>query len=386
MEFNRGWLAWALLAAAVLAGAGLFLMEGAQYQQLQSRYDALNQSYGQDQTLWNQQREQLRAQMADLQLNVAGLQQQLAQVSVERDTQAQALNATRAQLGLTQAQLGESQQALANQTQTVQSLRSDFSRLQSDLSDSLAWFKDNSVLPMSNPRASILADRVMEDCVDGNELNLPCVNYVLGRTATIHYRIDTDNESRPVNHFQGINGTFDAGGGDCKDYSLLLKAVINTANARRPGLHLIAFQPGVGDFRVYPKLSLGHVDQYYYYSSSEPVDLGAMDNNTHVWVICFPYGVQGHCTVAVGGKAGTNGAPPDLSGARVFEPQDGGYMGRVGREFSVCDPSRQTNCWSLYATILLIIGDNDLYTVQGNKWNGYGYLLTELESRAVPAS
>ena len=218
--------------------------------------------------------------------------------------------------------------------------------------------------------------------MDGNELNLACVNYVLGRTATIQYRIDTDNQSRPTNHFQGINGTFAAGGGDCKDYSLLLKAVLNTARERQANLSLIAWQSGSGEFRVYPKLSLGPVEPYWYYSNASPADLGRLDNNTPVWVVCFPYGAQGHCTVAVGGTPGTGGAPPDLGGARVFEPQDGGYMGMVGRDFSVCDPSRQTDCWSRYRTIVLIIGDTDLYTVQGNTWNGYGYLLSELENRA----
>ncbi len=379
---KAGWLALAVLAVLMTISMTANVWQAGEQAGLSRQFAALNQSYERDKSNWSQERSGLMTQIADMQVNMAGLQAQVQQVMAQRDAQANQASALAVQLNMTSTQLQASRDELDAQKQTVQSLRGDFSRLQSDLNDSLAWFRDNSKLPMSNANAATLSDRVMEDCVDGNELNLACVNYVLTRTATIQYRIDTNNQSMPTNHFQGINGTFAASGGDCKDYSLLLKAILNTARARVAGLHLAAWQAGAGEFRIYPKLSLNARGQYWYFPNSEAVDLGTYDNAS-AWVICFPYNTQGHCTVAIGGTQGLNGAPPDLRGARVFEPQDGGFMGTIGREFSVCDPSRQFSCWSTQRSIILIIGDNDLYTVQGTKWNGYGSLLSELQNKTV---
>ncbi|MCL6089132.1 MAG: hypothetical protein M1530_03130, partial [Candidatus Marsarchaeota archaeon] len=67
---------------------------------------------------------------------------------------------------------------------------------------------------------------------------------------------------------------------------------------------------------MYPKASLRDVEKYWYYSGAQAVDMGPLGGKG-VWVICFPYITQGHCMVAVGGRATDSGV--NLTGAQVFE-------------------------------------------------------------------
>jgi hypothetical protein len=84
--------------------------------------------------------------------------------------------------------------------------------------------------------------------------------------------------------------------------------------------------------------------------------------------------------VAVGGRApGAGEGIPDLTGARVFEPQNGRFLGRVGREFGVCNPTEGNLCWATPQSIIMIIGDGDFYKVRGQEWIGYNRLYQKIE-------
>ncbi len=375
-------LALAGLAILLLLSLCANLWQAWQNQGLAGQLAALNQTYAQASAQWERQQaslegriDALSVQAADQQVSLSALQYRL------NNTQASLDNQTRARKRA-EEQLNASKGELASQKQSLQNLTAQFRQLQADLTDSMGWFRENAVLPQTNAGAKNLGERVMEDCVDNHALNLACVNYVLERTATITYRTDPPNSmTGTADHLQSVEQTFAAGSGDCEDYSLLLKAIINTARGRDRNLTLTAWGAGSGRFQVYPKASLTDVEKYWYYDGAQAVDMGPLGDKP-VWVVCFPYLSQGHCTVAVGGRITDSGV--SLAGAQVFEPQDGQYMGTVGQEFSVCAPERQSNCWSMQRNIILMVTDWDLYKVQGAGWTSYGQLYEELMT-AVPA-
>lgn len=388
-EIALGGLLFLLLLSL---GAHLWQLGG--YQALSQAYGTLNASYVADQQRWTQARGEMEGQISGLQTRVRGLEADLSlrgqqledkQYRLDEETRLrisreQELADLRNQSSRQQAQLEEQRRALAN-------LTGEFDTLQNSLNASMAWFQDNADLPGERIwNAKNLADRAVDDCVDGNVLNLACINYVLERTATITYRTDVDNQSRLTDHLQSVEETFRLGGGDCEDYSLLLKAILNSLR-ERGNYSLLAWTPGgAGRFRVYPKASLGEdVEKYWYYANAQGRPMGSLDGRA-VWVVCFPLpSGDGHCTVAVGGEAPGEDARPRLDGAQVFEPQNGAYLGEIGAQFAVCRPEVQSDCWSRPYAIILVVGDRDLYKAENGHWIGYQNLYQRIEQEKPAA-
>lgn len=371
------WGNLALIGTAVLliASIGINYMQMGEYKGLTESYATLNASYEQYKVARAEERQQLSGQIQHLneqgealQAQINGLQRALAEQTRQRQAAESALAAA-------MSNVAEREAELAAQAARLEDMKREFRSLQNDINDSMGWFRDNSVLkPDVSWNLDIIAPRVIEDCVDGSDLNLACINHILERMATIRYRSDVVfNQS---DHLQSLAETAARGSGDCEDYSLLFKAILNTVREKQGGLRIVAWEQGGGqNFVVYPKASLnrGLDEPYWYYPDAHGVDVGALDER-HAYVICYTRtAAEGHCTLALSnGEVGNSSQLANLNGAAVFEPQDGAYYGQVGAEFTVCDPSRWRACATTPNTITIVITDSDLYKVRDGKWVGYG--------------
>jgi flagellar motility protein MotE (MotC chaperone) len=278
------------------------------------------------------------------------------------------------QLAAQEQQLASARQDIAAQQAKVDEITQSLSTMEKNVNESMAWFRQNSLLPENHSFASsIFPKRVLSDCIDNGELNLACISYLMENTAfAIHYRTDAASNGKE-DFLQSLNYTIDSGWGDCEDYSLLFKATLNTMRAKQPALVPVAMALG-GDagFRVYPKESaqLAPSEQFWYQPNAYGEPLGNLDNLT-TYVICYTKDSSGgHCTVALSeASIQSSREIGKLWGARVFEPQIGMYLGKVGENFGICS---QEGCEFQANAIRLVISDSDLYLYQpGKGWTGY---------------
>ena len=321
-------------------------------------------------------------QLATLQADYASLYQKYAKSQTELASTKSLLQQsndnltlTQEQLAQTEAALEESRQSLAGQQQKVDALKSEFTTLGETINSSMAWFRDNAYMPANYSwTTDIFMSRGMSDCTDKGTLNLACVSYLMENTAfSIHYRDDAG-----LDHLQGVKETIRLGWGDCEDYSLIFKAILNSARAKNASLHIVAWQPAAsGEYRIYPKEIPGESGgTYWVYSNAKGADMGAP---SHAYVICYSVdAASGHCTVALSDvDVQSSSQVPLLEGASyAFEPQSGRYLGKLGETLSICTGS---GCKQQGDKIWLVISDNDLYMYGDSGWQGYSDYLAKVE-------
>jgi len=242
------------------------------------------------------------AQLAGVRSDYSQLSQKYAASQGELANAKSALLQSSNQLALLQAQLlqtekalNDSRQSLAGQQQKVDALNGEFSTLETTINSSMAWFRDNAYMPVNYTwTADIFMTRVMSDCTDKGSLNLACVSYMMENTAfSIHYRSDIG-----ADHLQSVKETIGLGWGDCEDYSLIFKAILNSVRQKNASLDIVAWQPAdSGEFRIYPKETPGETGPYWVYSNAKGANMGAPK---HAYVICYSVdATSGHCTVAL---------------------------------------------------------------------------------------
>jgi len=353
------------LLACVLGAAWLFsINEG-----LAAKLDALNRTSA-------QQLAQAQSDYLALNTRYVSAQKELSATSELLGTEEAKLASTSKQLSQAEAALNDSRQNLAGQQQKADALNKELNQLESSINESLAWFRDNAYMPVNYTwTADIFMTRVMSDCTDKGSLNLACVSHLMENTAfAIHYR--TGGLPGNVNHFKGVKGTIDEGWGDCKDYSLLFKAILNSVRRQNASLSIVAWQPASsGDFRVYPKETPGETGPYWVYANAKGANMGAPQ---HAYVICYSVdAASGHCTVALSdADVQASQQVPLLVGAYAFEPQSGRYLGRLGESLSICTGS---GCKQQGGKIWLVISDSDLYMYGDNGWQGYADYLSRVQ-------
>ncbi|MCX6771754.1 MAG: hypothetical protein NTX79_06895 [Candidatus Micrarchaeota archaeon] len=290
-----------------------------------------------------------------------------------------------AQLLQTEAELNESRQSIAGQQQKLYALNSEFSTLESTINSSIAWFRGNAYMPKD---FGFIADagqqrvmagfipRIESDCVDSGSLNLACISHLMENTAfSIHYRSDTVAGSE--DHLQSVKETIGLGWGDCEDYSLILKAILNSVRKDNASLSIVAWQPAdSGEFRVYPKETPGESGAFWVYKNAKGAPMGSP---RHAYVICYSVDAQtGHCTVALSdADVQSSNQVPSLQGAYAFEPQSGRYLGKLGESLSICTHS---GCKNMGGVVWLVISDSDLYIYGENGWEGYADYLAKVEA------
>lgn len=322
---------------------------------------------------------QTAVQLNDLQARYNDLQWRYAQGQEQQQNDREELQRRQVQIGQLRDELGYSRANLSqtqtrlNQTQErVRNISGDIRAMEEQLNASMAWFKENAKLPEHYAwNVDILLERAMSSCVDGDTLNLGCINYLMENT-DVSLRYKTDLSAGQVDHLQSIRETVKREGGDCEDYSLLYKALLNSIKAKRPNLMLKTWADG-GDarFLIYP-LHPGPDERYYYYPQSHAVELGRLGER-YPYVICFTVNAaSGHCTVALSGaQINSSDQLGLLESAPVFEPQTGQYLGLVGERYVLCRPDLGEYCPALPGRIHVVIADDDLYRVHNSGWMGY---------------
>lgn len=335
----------------------------------------------------------LQSNVSSLNQTLAGLAQKNAEISAQNSQISQSLSASQLALSNATARISDAEGRIASLELTISqkdsaisSLQSelsaekgkrgqllqDYQSLQADINSSMAWFSSNAVFPANYSwSSSIMERRLGEDCVDSGKFNLACVSYILENVGfAIHYRTDKESNGK-ADHLQSLKETINSGWGDCEDYSLLAKSILNLFKQSTPSATLVAWQPGGGqDFRVYPPESKSAVtDSFRYYPDAHGVNVGAL-GSSFFYVVCYNVDARsGHCAVAVSqAELLSSQDAPNLAGARVFEPQNGRYLGTVGTDLGVCGTGQ---CLHSPGVIYMVMTDGDLYKQDGNSWAGY---------------
>lgn len=314
------------------------------------------------------------AQLASLQGNYTALNNEKQSLDATlADTEAR-LNAANARIFKLQNDLENKENELAASTQSleeqeaaVETIQSDLDSLDRKISDSMSWFTDNAVFPSNyNSKSSVFHARVMDDCVDNGYLNLACVQYLMENSAfAIHYQTDIKTTGK-ADFLQSVRQTIDLGWGDCEDYAVLFRSILNMAKNEQGNLHAEAWDYG-GDanFRIYPKAG----EEYFYFPGAQGLDLGRL-GGSYFYVVCYTHDSQsGHCVVAATPYAVTgSNEMGNLYGAYMFEPQSGKYMGQIGDAIFLCD---RAGCTQQIGAISTVISDDDLYSYGSRGWEGY---------------
>ena len=360
-----------LVLLLVMSTFGVLYLSG-QVSKLEQSMIALNASTTQQLSQAQSSYSALRTKYEKSQLDLVATQASLA-------SEKAALALTQAQLFQTEQALNESKRDLAGQQQKAEALKSELSTLETTINSSISWFRDNAYMPGNYTwTADIFMTRIMSDCVDKGSLNLACISHLMENTAfAIHYREDIAAGSE--DHLQSVKETIRLGWGDCEDYALIFKAILNSARKINASLNIMAWQPAEsGEFRVYPKETPGETGAFWVYSNAKAANMGSP---SHAYVICYSVDESsGHCTVALSDvDVQESSQVPSLEGAYSFEPQSGRYLGKLGQSLSICT---QSGCKQQGGKIWMVIADSDLYMYGDNGWQGYAdYLLRAKETR-----
>jgi len=335
----------------------------------------------------------LQSSVGSLNQSVANLSQKNAEMSSQNSQLSQSLLAMQkslsdaiAQISAAEGRIASLDLSLSQRDSAIAALQTElqaekgksgqllqnYQSLQQGINSSMAWFTSNAVFPVNHSwSSSILVKRLGEDCFDLGKFNLACVSYLMENAAfAIHYRTDKESNGK-ADHLQSLKETIDSGWGDCEDYSLLMKSMLNLFKQSNPSSTLVAWQSGgSSDFRVYPPESKSAVtDQFWYYSNSRGVDIGTF-GSSFFYVVCYDVDARsGHCAVAVSqSELLSSQDAPKLAGAQVFEPQNGRFIGTIGSDLGVCGNGQ---CYRSPGTIYMVISDGDLYKHDGSQWAGY---------------
>ncbi len=173
-------------------------------------------------------------------------------------------------------------------------LMSNIKEFELGLQEKMYWYTANADFGGETKGFLSGADNCIEE---GGVLNMPCVAHELEERG-YEYRSEGKDYIKSLDEFEKDDG------GDCEDWSIFVKAIINE----------MVEQEGVTELRVVNFGSVGYFEVYtddgvtYYYSHG--------DKNVKVedlQVACFPVGGgYGHCAL--------------VSEDIIFEPQDGSFI------------------------------------------------------------
>jgi hypothetical protein len=300
--------------------------------------------------LLNQKVNEKDAEIGNLSLSVNQKEFQIFHLSKK-------LNETEKELNETKAELASKESSLEEAEEKFEDLKDEISQVEDSLDETLQWLSENSHMSAQTEYFIDYSDR---KCVDGNDLNLACVALFMDMHLDFVY-IDEPNDK-----LNSIDEMVAKGGGDCEDFSLFLKALINDYETNA---NLIAWEDGSGKFVIHTTDT-----REWFYSNADAVNLGKL-KNYYPAVFCYVteytgYRLEGHCIVALPEKQIKSADDlPNLLGAETFEPQNGRYKGEIGDEFTLCDGGP---CGTSPGDSIIVITDSDIYQYIDNKWESIG--------------
>jgi len=300
---------------------------------------------------------------------------QLEKTQEELSGALQTLNSTKSELNKTKAALAQANSELNGTMQKIQNAKKEIESLGESVNSSMQWFSDNSRLPQNYSwGVDIFLERIGTDCIWEGELNLACINYLTDRTVVkLDYASDIE-----ADHLQSIKQTLKKKTGDCEDYALFFKAILNSLKDSGKKEKIKAWAPvnANSEFRVWPKGD--DTATYLYYPNAGKAILAELDS-TYPYVICYSTSqTSGHCTIALSpNKINSSSQIYLIENSTVFEPQNGRFLGKIAQQFHICSTD-ENNCYMSSNNIVVIISDDDIYRISGSKWESYSDYLQKL--------
>ncbi|MFH1521110.1 MAG: hypothetical protein ABID61_05685 [Candidatus Micrarchaeota archaeon] len=315
----------------------------------------------------------LAAQIIDINDTVNQKDQEIIELNSQIEADKLKIDQTTNLLTYTQQQLNLTKSELSNTSLSLEEAQSEFSIIKSEIDDiafsineSIQWFNSNSHL---GPSTEFFSDYVYDKCVHSDTLNLPCIEFFMEK------RLDFFYEEESPDKLYSIDEMISRGGGDCEDYSLFLKAVLNDLKLSDPDLQVMGWTKGDNNFMVYEGSSSS-----WFFKNAQPVYFGSLSDRYPV-VFCYVTSytdeeLRGHCIVALSKeKIETKADLYKLNGAATFEPQDGEYKGTISNDYFLCGGE---DCGKSTHDIILIITDDDFYKMVGGEWQSLAFYLNEI--------
>jgi hypothetical protein len=284
------------------------------------------------------------------------------------------LDNANAELLTTQQELDQLQDELENTSVSLEEAEAEFEELKAEveavensINESMAWFEDNAQL---SGALGSFDNYLQSKCVDSDQLNLACIEHFMRWEYGFHYINERKDRLFTLEEMVARHG------GDCEDYSLFLKAVLNSYKEMDPGVELLAWTPSGNEFIIY------ETSTRYWYYDGDPVVLGSLDD---LYLVSFCYvmsysqtSLLGHCVVALAEQEIKSVDDIDaLDGASVFEPQNGEYLGEIGEDFNLC--TGDSDCGTSDGDLIIVITNNDFYKIEDGEWQGFSTALESIE-------
>jgi len=309
------------------------------------------------------------------QLRNAALKKEIETLSSEKqvcETQVTALN-TKVQQG------EEALRRISSGVAEAKQLLADFKR---EVDESAQWFKTNADIGNFREYDSTATD-VQNWCVQltGSEtcyIKLGCFPMVNEEYQGLKYQYDIETTGK-ADKLQSLTEIHANGGGDCEDYSLLVKAELNYLKSHGCSDRKTSYFRYEAVQYSQDKLDVCYIDyknNWRYPEHAKPYEL-PMDY-TYYYVICGSLSVEpgvppsttsGHCTLAFTNKQISSSADVDsaLKPAIVVEPQSG---------FLIYDFR-----YAAMPSITVVISDGDYYLKQNDgSWMGYGDFYPKIDA------
>lgn len=269
-------------------------------------------------------------------------------------------------LNESEEELEDARNTLSEAEEEIGKIRADALEMDEQINESIQWFKDNSMLP-STLKADRFISKVEKGCENDGVLNLACVSYLMEDELGFSYKNDPAGD-----RLYSIEEIISRKGGDCEDYSLFFKALLNELKGEH--LEIEAWTGGIGKYVVYEDSGSG---RYWYFENARGTAIGNTETSGP-YAVCYFQGFSddtriGHCVIMLSGK--TIGSPEDISdaslmGAPLFEPQDGRYLGKIGSEFFACS-NGDMFCDTEENRLTFVITGDDLFQFSEGEWSYY---------------
>ena len=298
----------------------------------------------------NKNIENLESNLAETESELEETQNTLYSTNEELNETKSKLENTEGELNITKTQLSETINILNETIDEIIILKEEIVEIEDSINSSIQWFQDNSELPDS---LDFFITRINSKCVESNKLNLGCVAYIM--EDKLHFTYKPEIPDR----LYSIDEMYAKMGGDCEDYSLFVKAALNSLRGSGRNLRLEAWDYSNDKYIVY------ETDETQYYVPGEGIVLGRL-NDVYPYVLCYTthsdgVNIWGHCIVVLSeNEIESVDKLNELNGAEAFEPQNGMYMGEVGRTFYICKEGEEY-CDKNTNSVILIIGDDDIF-------------------------
>ena len=231
------------------------------------------------------------------------------------------------------------QQEYEQKSEEYESLLGEMEDFEAELQEKMYWYTANA--DFGGETKGFLS-HIETKCVEGDTLNMPCVAIML-EERDFTYKSEGKDYIKSLDEFEADEG------GDCEDWSMFVKAIINELE-REEGVDELALV----DFSESGYMEVYSDDGTVYYYSNDAVYADVEE----VEVACFPVtSGYGHCALVSGGK--------------LFEPQEGSYIGEVYWE----DGDYVVEGWGF---VEVYIDGEDIHVDSGDKWISYSYFIERI--------